>query len=185
LLLQAGQLIAQLLLAAVEQLRFALRQARRLGRGIGRNRQRAAFDFGGQALHAHQQREPVRLGFARIRGEAGIVQAQQRRTGFHHLALVHEQLGHDATFEVLDLLHARRRNGLAVAAGHLVHLREMRPEQAERHEGEHAPEREAHDARCVFGQGLAYFRQRLAARAALALQVGRNAPEEAAEMLFS
>ena len=171
LLLQTSDFILQLLAPALVQGFFTGRLARRGLAQLAVDVQRAILDLGTQALDPQCQANTVSLGFADVGDETGVIQPQQRRAGFHHLAFVDVDLGDDPAFQVLDLLQLGRRNGLAVAPGDFVQHGEIGPQHHEQEETDNAPDGQPHDARCILHQGLVDLGQRLATKGLRALEI--------------
>ncbi|MNV19820.1 hypothetical protein D3C71_1107010 [compost metagenome] len=161
LLLQATNLIVQLLATTDIERFFTLGLTRHGLEHILGEVQRAIFDLGAQALDPQQHRQPIGLGFTDVRSKSRVVQANQRCAGFDNLTFLDEQLGNDTAFKVLDLLDLRRWNRLAVALGHLVDHREVGPEHQEHKERDDRPDRQPHHAGRILDQRLVDLRQRL------------------------
>ncbi|MCY1416004.1 hypothetical protein D9M71_315050 [compost metagenome] len=161
LLLQATNLIVQLLATTDIERLFTLGLTRHGLEHILGEVQRTLFDLGAQALDPQQHRQPIGLGFTDVRSKSRVVQANQRCAGFDNLTFLDEQLGNDTAFKVLDLLDLRRWNRLAVALGHLVDHREVGPEHQEHKERDDRPDRQPHHAGRILDQRLVDLRQRL------------------------
>ncbi|MCY1422790.1 hypothetical protein D9M71_384860 [compost metagenome] len=104
LLLQAANLVVQLLTAADIERLFALGLTRHGLEYILGEIQRTILDLSTQALDPQHHRQPIGLGFADVRGKSRIIQAKQRGTGVDDLAFLDEQLGNDTALKVLDFL---------------------------------------------------------------------------------
>ncbi|MNN14324.1 hypothetical protein D3C81_1273850 [compost metagenome] len=105
LLLQAPDLVLQLLAPAQVQRLFVGCLARRCLAQFFIDFQRAVFDLGTQAFDAQGHGQAVGLGLADVGGEAGFVQAQQGLADFDDLPFLRVNFGDDAALKVLDLLH--------------------------------------------------------------------------------
>lgn len=163
-MLQAANFVLQLLAPALVQRLFVRRLA---WRGLAQlliDFQRGVPYLGTQALDPQGHGQAIGLGFADVGGETGFIQAQQWLANFDDLPFLGEDFGDDTAFQVLDLLHLGRRNGLAFTASDFVDGGNAGPHDQEHEEQDYAPDGQTHNTRSIFDQGLVNLWQRLAAQ---------------------
>ena len=157
-----GALFAlQASLAGAVQGQFIFGQLWCLAQNLLRHGDRTAFGFGSQALDTGDQGQPIGFGLALIGKKAGVIQAHQHITLFHHLPFAHENLGDDAAFKVLDHLHLAGGNGLAFAGGDFFQDGEIGPQQSGNQAGANHPDRYPGKPGGVFQNGAVDFRHKL------------------------
>ncbi len=107
-----------------------------------------AANFGAQAGDIPLEGDQLLLPFAKIRLEAGIVDAQQWLSLLDDVPLLDEDLLDDPPFQVLDHLQLARRYHLALADGHFIQLCPGGPDDGADKKQEAGPQQDSGTGGC-------------------------------------